>query len=530
MTDSLSIHSIRTLRSADSSGPVSPGPVQNSLAMSPHTPRETPGPDAQASPVAIHRRRTPRDTPSIYTLKTNDSQSSLLFPSSYRQNGIDDGLDRLRNTGVVDGMFPEAPLLQNLSRYMRFSSASYGHHFLKTMGISKYIPIRIDDMNQEVHTFAHHTGLQPQDILLTSFIDTNGGADSTGSTNTSVPLVHYIALDHEAKAVVLACRGTLGFEDVLADMACEYDDLLWLGTAYKVHKGIHASARRLLYGRDGRVLATLRDALEKHPEYGVVLCGHSLGGAVTALLGVLLAEPGLPGPSFVTSAQPHHRQLLYGSDADADAATETAAAPVCLPAGRRIHVFAYGPPGTMSASLRRRTRGLVTSVVHGNDLVPYLSLGLLHDFQSVALAFKSDNTGAAAEFWQRVWLAFRGKLATTWHNAPAASAQAQDAEWAFASLKTLRASMLSQKLLPPGEVLAVETSAVLRRDAFVRDGAGELLTVQDARRVVLKHIRDVDTRFREIRFGVSVLTDHNPARYEDVLNTLRQEMRAERRV
>ncbi len=188
-------------------------------------------------------------------------------------------------------MFPAASLLENISRYMRFSSASYGHGFLKAMGIAKYLPPRMDDTHIEIYSFAHHTGLAATDILLTSFIDAQGGPDSTGATNTGVPLVHYISLDHNSKAVVLACRGTLGFEDVLADMACEYDELLWQGSPYKVHKGIHASARRLLYGGDGRVLASLRKALEQNPNYGLVLCGHSLGGAVTALLGVMLSEP-----------------------------------------------------------------------------------------------------------------------------------------------------------------------------------------------------------------------------------------------
>ena len=80
-------------------------------------------------------------------------------------------------------------------------------------------------------------------------------------TETGVPLVHYISLDHESKAVVLTCRGTLGFEDVLTDMTCEYDDLTWRGRQYTVHKGIHASARRLLEGRGGQVLATIKKAL-----------------------------------------------------------------------------------------------------------------------------------------------------------------------------------------------------------------------------------------------------------------------------
>jgi hypothetical protein len=41
--------------------------------------------------------------------------------------------------------------------------------------------------------------------------------------------------------------------------------------------------------------------------------------------------------------------------------------------------------------------------------------------------------------------------------------------WALSALKALRASMLSSKLLPSGEVFVVESTPVLRREAFARD-------------------------------------------------------------
>jgi pimeloyl-ACP methyl ester carboxylesterase len=369
-----------------------------------------------------------------------------------------------------------------------------------------------DETHHDVRSFAHHTELPTNSVLLSSFIDPQGGSDSSGATETGVPLVHTIAIDRESKAVVLACRGTLGFEDVLADMMCDYDDLIWRGKAYKVHKGIHASARRLLYGGDGRVLYTLKEALEEFSDFGLVLCGHSLGGAVAAMLGVMLAEPGTTGTAFTTSAQQHKRIA-----ADGVMVGETHE-PIYLPAGRPIHVFAYGPPATMSPLLRMATRGLVTSVVHGNDLVPYLSLGVLHDFQALALAFKTDNNEAKAEVRRRIWQSFQTGLADKWYNnAPKLSTE-DEAQWSYAALKTLRASMMSPKLLPPGEVFVVESTPALRRDAFVRTG-GEYVG-RTATRIVLKYIRDVETHFREIRFGASMLTDHSPGRYEDALRRL----------
>ncbi|KAJ6442327.1 lipase [Purpureocillium lavendulum] len=480
----------------------------------------------------LSHRRSASYAPSLYSLATNDSQSSLVLSSYYQKSAYhaSDALATLRREGFVDGAFPAGHLLPNMARYMRFSSACYGSRFLKVMGISTQVPVPgvSDDAastHHDVRHFVHHTESGADSILLASFVDPQGGADASGATGTGVPLVHYISLDHGAKAVVLACRGTLGFEDVLADMTCEYDDMIWRGRRYKVHKGIHASARRLLYGDDGRVLVTIREALHEFPDYGLVLCGHSLGGGVTSLLGVMLAQPNPDGPGFVISAEPHVRLIEPppGAAAAAARAASARSSDIRLPSGRRIHVYAYGSPGVMAPPLRKLTRGLITSVVHGNDLVPHLSLGVLHDMQALALAFKSDENKTKADIRARMWNALRTRWA-----APAGFAQyaggngpgETDEEWLAPALDALRQGMRSAKLVPPGEVFAIETQRVLRRDAFVLpDGDGPV--GRPARRIVLKYVRDVEARFGEVRFGTGMLTDHNPAKYEEALNMLR---------
>ncbi|KAL7621721.1 hypothetical protein AAE478_009048 [Parahypoxylon ruwenzoriense] len=510
LTDTLSIHSFE-------SRPPSPtfqrsdlktqsGVLQSELGYPP-------------SPARGHGRARSENrslyTPSIYTLRTKDSQTSLVLPSFHQRSAYSDSkaVNTLRRMGMVDGMFPEFHILRNITRYSRYASAAYGSNFLKFMGITKELPVlkALDDTHRDVRSFAHHTELPPDSILLSSFVDPQGGSDSTGSTDTGIPLVHTIALDEESKAVVLSCRGTLGFEDVLADMMCEYDDLFWRGKTYKVHKGIHASARRLLYGGDGRVLATLKEALQEFPDYGLVLCGHSLGGAVTALLGAMLAEPAATGTAFITSSEPRQGLLTDGRSPGNSSC-------VCLPPGRPIHVYTYGPPATMSPSLQKATRGLITSTVNGNDLVPYLSLGVLHDFQAVALAFKTDNSDAKAEVRRRIWEGLQSGLASKWYNNGPKHSNEEEDKWAYAALKTLRASMMSSKLLPPGEVFSVESTPALRRDAFLHAGTGQV--GRPATRIVFKYIRDVEARFREVRFGSSMLLDHSPGRYEDALRRL----------
>ncbi|KFA47516.1 hypothetical protein S40293_02180 [Stachybotrys chartarum IBT 40293] len=485
-TDAYSMHSSRGL------GATSPTLVRTEVAAQ-ESLLNSPSP----------RKGQRRDAGSLYSLKTNDSQSSLVLSSYYQKSAYSafDALNTLRREGVVSGTFPNAHLLHNITRYMRFSSASYGSHFLKYMGISEPLPIlpSRDNTHHDVRHFVHHTQTETDNVLLASFVDPQGGSDSSGATGTGVPLVHYISLDHEAKAVVLVCRGTLGFEDVLADLACDYTYLKWGGRNYKVHKGIHASAQRLLYGGDGRVLVTLKEALREFPDFGLVMCGHSLGGAVASLLGVMLSEPNPTGTGFVTSSLQTPKEVYMR-----------------LPAGRRIHVYAYGPPGSMSRSLSKITRGLITSVVHGNDLVPSLSLGTLHDFQSVAASVRNDKK-VQLDIRQRIWSSITAKV---YSEPDPSSAAAHDDQDNMALLTALRATMKGEKLYPPGEVFVIETQRVLRRHAFLLLNDEEHLG-QPAQRVVLKYVRDVKARFGEVRFAPGMLMDHNPAKYEDALNKLR---------
>lgn len=488
----------------------------------------------QAPQTGNHHRRTKSEAPSIYTLRTNNSATSLVLSNHPRRSAFEDSysIEGLMRTGHIDGLFPQHHLVRNITRFMRFASASYGANFLRVMGlaaspINGTIPSKEISTNHhhEHHSFSIHTQLPPDTILLSSFVDPEGGTDSTGHTGTGVPMVHFVTLDHDSKAVVLTCRGTLGFEDVLTDMTCDYDDLIYNGTAYKVHMGIHASARRLL---SSRVFLTIKAALEEFPDYGLVLCGHSLGGGVTALLAIMISESSPTGTSFVTSSSSSYEQpqLL---DSTSESKSEDESSPQqTLPSGRAIHVYAYGPPATISPSLRLATRGLITTIVNGQDLVPHLSLGILHDLQAVALAFKTDDSGAKGEVRKRVWEGLRGTLQDKWYqNGDSSTSQREEGdEWAHSALKTLRASMLSAKLLPPGEVFVVESMPVLRRDAFVQGSEGINATAtgsalgRPATRSVLRYIRDVEGRFSELRFGGSMLLDHNPGRYEASLGAL----------
>lgn len=531
-TDTYSIHSTDTSRAS------SPTQLRSQIRTQSNLMRSRSGKDLNIVPSSYQRHsKTPEHSPlfahrgsnsydpSIYTLKTNNSETSLVLAHLSKGAFDDEGsVQLLRRDGSVPGLFPHNHLVRNISRFARFASASYGSNFMRLMGISatptSNSAIPDSSHHYEHHSFSSHTQLPSSTILLSSFVDPQGGTDAAGRTGTSVPLVHFISLDHESHAVVLSCRGTLGFEDVLTDMTCDYDDMHLRNRSYRVHKGIYASARRLISGAESRVLATIAAALEEFPTYGLVMCGHSLGGGVVSLLAIMLATPGSDPEhnAFVTTTGPPQSGLPLTSSPNASNAPPQA---ISLPAGRPIHVYAYGPPATLSPSLRRLTRGLITTIVNKNDLVPSLSLGVLHDIQAVALAFKSDSTGAASRVRARVWSSLSSGLMEQWYRGDyvhGSGPSEEDDQWAWATLKTLRASMQSEKLVPPGEVFQVETTAVLRRDAFTLDGKDGL--GRPATRAVLRYVRDVEAVFGEVQFGGGMLGDHSPGRYENALKTL----------
>lgn len=479
--------------------------------------------DNRPGSSALHRR-SHSYTPSLYSLATAGSETSLLLAHRPRKSAYGDTetIQALNRDGFVPGIFPERHFVQNIRRFCRFSSASYGSNALKVMGVPrdpKNLPSTISD--DHAHSaFSENAGLPPSTILLSSFVDPAGGSNSAGETETGFPLVHYLSIDHDSKAIVLTLRGTWGFEDILTDMTCDYDDLEWLGKTWKVHKGMHASAKRLLEGGGGRVMITLRAALEEFQDYGIVLCGHSLGGGVAALLATMISEPNpaQTGTSFITSS--YHRPALLDSDTSNPSPTYT------LPANRPIHVYAYGPPAVMSPFLRLATRGLITTIVNGSDIVPSLSLGILHDMHTASVSFKDESSGAKSHIRQRLRDSLRQSIIHKFYvNQPPLVVNAGDGvgedAWAWKTLKLLREEMRAPKLMPPGEVFVVETMRVLQRDAFTMsdlvDG-GRL--GRPATRVQLRFVRDVDARFGELRFAGGMLSDHNPARYETSLAAL----------
>lgn len=551
-TDTYSIHSV-------DSRPGSPTFNRSQSKVISHTKSEiglsVQGSEARPDSTASlrHHSRSKSFVPSLYSMGSKHSgEAVVLAPkrpiprkSIYEDNNM---VDLLMAEGKVPAIFPDRHLAKTVRRFARFATAVYGFNFMQVMGLLEeqdYKKMSREliklDVPHEHKNFAAYTGLPADTILRSSFVDPEGITGNTEWSSSALgPLFHFISLDHDSKAVVLTCRGTLGFQDVLTDMACDYDDIYWQGQRYRVHKGIHHSARRLLSGTSRYVMTTIKKALEENPDYGLILTGHSLGGAVAAVVAIMISEPApnSSSQSFVTGAPP---KLLPSA---AMAFTEYSA-PIPLPRGRPVHVYAYGPPATFSEPLRLATRGLITTVVNAGDIVPCLSLGTLHDFRTAAVHLKHDTSDAMsqvrARVWQRIMAAFSLSTSPSATGPPAPEFIAGDGvgedTWAWATLKTLRAAMSNDKLVPPGEIFLLETTQVfdrlgadVKQEARYGFGAdegndGETAKMyqalgRPATRVQFKLIRDVSTRFAELRFGRDMFTDHSPGRYEYKLGLL----------
>lgn len=479
--------------------------------------------------------------------------------------------------------FPRQHLVSNLDHFMRYSSAAYGQAFLRILGMGRHefnFPTTSPSHHANNHAFSHHVGIKVDDVLLSSHTDTTAGGGRF-STKMS-PIVNFVAVDHKLKAVVLSCRGSLGLSDVLVDLTCAYEPItVEHGDpqgSYSVHSGMWASATLL---QRGTVHTTILDALECYKDYGLVLCGHSLGGGVAALLSIIWASP---AETFARDAAA--KRLSAGVRINHPPLTTKFVTSFNsgLPPGRPISCFTYGVPCVASADLARYCEGLVWSTVHNLDIVPTLSLGVLRDLKSMAMSLASEGgtveeiVGRVIGLHQRKFMNRRAASNTlnassrsTNGTGAAAARDTYDAnggtslmevsdeakevplspsevqagrgsnkaldpayrdpsllgaeasedvelnDWLYSLVKTIRAANDNEKLYPPGFVYVIEAYTV-----FISSESddGRRFTRREGKRILLRAVDDVTARFSEPVFGKSMASDHSPTGYENTLNDL----------
>jgi len=227
----------------------------------------------------------------------NNNKSLLLDKNNYLMNQF---INPKRN-------YPLPNFLNNIYRYAKFVSASYGKTFMQVMNIGIVDSLYTEDSEypENHYAFSIHTKIPLNCILLSSFSssystdsyiynnkDPHENIDINNIKDPSClqEIVYYLILDHKSKSLVLTLRGTLGLTDVLTDLTCNYLDIEITFEdernnsttskkdkyIYSVHSGMYYAAKWLAYDCK-KLHEIINITLKKYPKYGLVICGHSLG-------------------------------------------------------------------------------------------------------------------------------------------------------------------------------------------------------------------------------------------------------------
>ncbi|KAK7051324.1 hypothetical protein VNI00_004824 [Paramarasmius palmivorus] len=303
----------------------------------------------------------------------------------------------------------------------------------------------------------------------------------------------WVLADHSRGQVVLVLRGTMSLNEIAVDLTCDSEEFEPATTEtdeemespvpgrfifprtrsrrssnatlpsgrYHVHSGMLRMARAM--GEVGKpVQLAVHEALYKNPGYELVLCGHSLGAGVAALLGLMWADP----KTCMT---------VHSSG---------------LPVGRRVSVYCFAPPALTDASLSRLASHLVVSFVYSHDVVSRLSLGSVRDLKNAAMWLCDANEGDQ----QDAGYTSVTDRASRWK---AGNGLPEDPQWFIAVRKTLEANMQMAHTFPPGRVLWALRESDLHPSHRTSDSANDKLR--------LFEVLDVEKVFSQIVFAKDML-------------------------
>eukprot|EP00906_Rhabdomonas_costata_P002005 RCo003151 len=228
------------------------------------------------------------------------------------------------------------PILDILRHFFPYCVASYGHSSVKSEHPGSWkrrlrrlfgrreIARSNDPKYWDAATVLYYTSLPSSDVL---FVDME---------NDVYRPAYILAIDHKWRSVVVAFRGTSSVHDALTDASFKMitAEFRHLGSL-RVSEGFWKASKNSKEKLDSR--GRLAAALRANPGYALVLTGHSLGGAVAMLVG-----------------------LLYHVE---------------LGGAHPVRCYAFSPPPAFSEAdytspALATLRTLTVSCVRGDDLVP----------------------------------------------------------------------------------------------------------------------------------------------------------------
>ena len=190
---------------------------------------------------------------------------------------------------------------------------------------------------------ARSAGVAPEDIVSADWVTLPFSPAS------------YVAVDRDARTVVLAIRGTVSTSDLLTD-ACSTSVPFLGGWA---HAGMVGSAYQVAKTQ----LPAATRALAENPGFAFLITGHSMGAGVAAILAMLLRSGDEDVLAATRAGAEAATRFAGASRADAEAAEKAATRAAC-------HCFAA--PSVCSLDLSLKAREHTTAVVAGKDVIPRL--------------------------------------------------------------------------------------------------------------------------------------------------------------
>ena len=333
--------------------------------------------------VDVFRRHRKRDLiASIYALAKLQSACQHLRQS--RQEEIGDTVSN--------------DLLKELAYFAKFSTAAYGWTLeLATRGAAH--------RGDSTRALCTRTGVSEDDIVLEEW-DSQPNRPAT-----------YIVRDHKSKSIVVGVRGTWSGHDVLVDLSCTSEEYQVALQKYRAHKGMLDAAR----GVDQLAKDIVEKEFENYPDYKLIICGHSMGGSVAAILGTLWRK------SFQQS----------------------------------IKVYAYGPACTFPLENKddEKDNALsIVSVLNEGDPFSCLSLGHVADLSYCLDRLCDDGDLRSTILWRT--------------DGKTPEMEERDLQWCEESLLKLKQrpsndqSTAKNTLYPPGKLILLRTD---RHDDKIHD-------------------------------------------------------------